>query len=205
MKAPAVKVPAVRNSSAAPADTRERLLVAAEQLLSTERYDGVSVRGICAQAGVNPAAVHYHFGSKQALVVALLEDRLGPLWAARLAAVTAEHGSVLTVVDAVIAPFVELSTDPVGRVHLQLLAQLILGRHRMEWTQRWFRIDSWVDLLPVGGEGDSRRRWMLAFDLIIMRFAAAAIEERDLSEQAVDALRDFVVAGLTATSTESGR
>ncbi|MFD6215422.1 TetR/AcrR family transcriptional regulator, partial [Nocardia salmonicida] len=61
--------------------TRQRLLIAAETLLLTEPYDEVSVRGICVAAGANAAAVHYHFGSKEALVGALIEDRLGPLWA----------------------------------------------------------------------------------------------------------------------------
>ncbi|MEU4341929.1 TetR/AcrR family transcriptional regulator [Nocardia sp. NPDC023852] len=177
--------------------TRERLLAAAERLLSTERYDDVSVRGICAEAEANPAAVHYHFGSKEALVAALLEDRLGPLWAARLAAVTARHGSVSAVVEAVIEPFVQLSGDPMGRVHLRLLAQYVLGRHTTSWHQPWFRMDSWVGLLPELSEQESRRRWMLAFDLIIMRFGRAGIDERDMSPQAVSTLRDFVVAGLT--------
>ncbi|MGO4615066.1 TetR/AcrR family transcriptional regulator [Nocardia sp. 2YAB30] len=179
------------------AATRERLLAAAERLLSTERYDDVSVRGICAEAGANPAAVHYHFGSKEALMAALLEDRLGPLWATRLAAVTARHGSVSAVVEAVIEPFVQLAADPMGRLHLRLLARYVLGRHVTSWHQPWFRIDSWVGLLPELSEQESRRRWMLAFDLIIMRFGGAGTDERGMSPQAVSTLRDFVVAGLT--------
>ncbi|MCP2297525.1 transcriptional regulator, TetR family [Nocardia amikacinitolerans] len=175
--------------------TRERLLAAAERLLLTDRYEDVSVRAICGEAGANPAAVHYHFGSKEALVVALLEERLGPLWADRLAAVSAERGSVSEIVDAVIEPFVELAADPAGRLHLRLLAQLVLGRHPLLWQQPWFRMDSWVGLLPELAEPESRRRWSFAFDLIIMSFGAG---DRDLSASAVATLRDFVVAGLAA-------
>ncbi|MFI6866189.1 TetR/AcrR family transcriptional regulator [Nocardia sp. NPDC050406] len=177
--------------TSARAGTRERLLAAAERLLLTERYDDVSVRGICTAAGTNPAAVHYHFGSKEALVAALIEDRLGPVWADRLAAVDT---SVPAVVDAVIAPFVELSADPIGRLHLRLLAQLVLGRYPMTWNRHWFHIDSWVGLLPDLSEADSRRRWRLAFHLIIGSFGAG----EDLSPASVAALRDFVIAGLTA-------
>ncbi|NEW30224.1 TetR/AcrR family transcriptional regulator, partial [Nocardia cyriacigeorgica] len=65
-------------------DTRERLLAAAERLLLESGYERVSIRAVCAAAEVNPAAVHYHFGSKQALVAALLQSRLGPLWEASL-------------------------------------------------------------------------------------------------------------------------
>lgn len=182
------------------ATTRDRLLTAAERLLLEGRYDEVSVRGICAQAGANPAAVHYHFGSKDALVAALLEERLGPVWADRLAAVTGAHESIAEVVDAVIEPFVTLAADPVGRLHLRLLAQFVLGRQVTEWRQPWFRIDAWASLLPGLSERESKRRWMLAFDLIIMRFGSA--EHRELSQEAVATLREFVVAGLTAPTGE---
>ena len=66
-------------------DTRARLLAAAESLLLDAKYDDVSIRAICSAADVNVAAVHYHFGSKKALVTALLEERLAPTWAAPLA------------------------------------------------------------------------------------------------------------------------
>lgn len=58
--------------------TRERLLTVAERLLLESGYDEVSVRAVCTAANVNPAAVHYHFGSKVGLVSALLQARLGP-------------------------------------------------------------------------------------------------------------------------------
>jgi AcrR family transcriptional regulator len=183
--------------------TRERLLLAAERLLLTGRYDDVSVRSICAEASANPAAVHYHFGSKEELVTALLEDRLGPLWAAPLSTVTAEHGSVDEIVATVIGPFLELAADPVGRLHLQLLAQFVHGRQAIGWSKPWFRLDSWASLLPGVGERESRRRWMLAFDLIIMRFGRAGAEERAMSPEAADALHEFVVAGLTAPTRDT--
>lgn len=182
--------------------TRERLLAAAERLLLTERFDDVSVRGICAAAGANPAAVHYHFGSKEALVAALLEDRLGDLWDERLAEVTAADGSVAAVVDAVLAPFLDLAEDPVGRLHLRLLAQFVLARPPTTWRRHWFRMESWIGLLPHLSAAESRRRWALAFDLIIMRFGGAGTDDRHLSEHAVATLRDFVVAGLTAPRGE---
>ncbi len=184
-----------QNVSAA---TRERLLTAAERLLLTERYDEVSVRRICAEAGANAAAVHYHFGSKEALLAALLEDRLGALWADRLTEATAAPRGVAEIVDAVLAPFTDLAADPLGRLHLRLLAQCVIGRQVLHWQQQWFRIDSWSGLLPGVDERESRYRWMLAFDLIIMRFGAAAAEDRPLSPHTAATLRDFVVAGLTA-------
>ncbi|NKY86890.1 TetR/AcrR family transcriptional regulator [Nocardia veterana] len=182
--------------------TREKLLAAAERLLLTERYEEVSVRAICVAAGANPAAVHYHFGSKEALIAALIEDRLGPLWAEGLAAATAtEPRSVPAVVDAVLEPFVGLAADPMGRLHLRLLAGLILRRRPMSWQHQWFRMESWSQLLPELTPGEARRRWQLAFDLIIVRFGST--EDYDIAAPAVATLREFVVAGLTAPSPTS--
>ncbi|MGW5224579.1 TetR family transcriptional regulator [Nocardia niigatensis] len=180
------------------ASTRERLLAAAEQLLLTEPYDEVSVRAVCAAAGANPAAVHYHFGSKEALVGALIEARLGPLWAEGLARATGGRDSVPAVVDTILAPFQELASDPLGRLHLRLLARFVLGRHLTSWQGPWFRMDSWTALLPELRASEAQRRWMLAFDLIIMRFGTPEIEDRGMPEPALTALRNFVVAGLTA-------
>src|SRR5437870_340900 len=58
------------------AATRARLVDAAERLFLEADPSSVSVRMINAAAGLNPGAVHYHFGSKDGLVLALLKDRL---------------------------------------------------------------------------------------------------------------------------------
>lgn len=189
----------IRMGEKAASATRTRLLSAAERLLLTERYEDVSVRGICVAAGANPAAVHYHFGSKESLIAALLEDRLGPLWAEGLAAATTtEPGSVSALVDAVLEPFVELAADPTGRLHLRLLAGLVLRRRPMAWQRQWFRMDSWSQLLPGVTRSEARRRWLLAFDLILMRFGST--EDYDLAPPAIATLREFVIAGLAAPS-----
>jgi AcrR family transcriptional regulator len=60
-------------------DTRQRLLDAAEHLFSREGFHNTSLRTITAGAGVNVAAVNYHFGSKEALLEAVLDRRLVPL------------------------------------------------------------------------------------------------------------------------------
>jgi AcrR family transcriptional regulator len=52
--------------------TREKLLDAAAEMLSTEGLTGLSARNVAARAGVNQALVFYHFGSVAALVEAAL-------------------------------------------------------------------------------------------------------------------------------------
>jgi AcrR family transcriptional regulator len=65
-------------------DTRTRILDSAERLFAEAGFAATSVRGITADAGVNLAAVNYHFGSKDALLVAVLERRLAPVNSERL-------------------------------------------------------------------------------------------------------------------------
>ena len=66
-------------------ETRRRILEAAEELFMQHGFEGASMRLLTAKAGVNLAAVNYHFGSKDALIEAVFQRRLDPMNAARLA------------------------------------------------------------------------------------------------------------------------
>jgi AcrR family transcriptional regulator len=57
-----------------PRDTRQNVLDTARELFARYGFDSVSVRQICAEAGVSDNAVHYHFGSKQALYQTVLKQ-----------------------------------------------------------------------------------------------------------------------------------
>ena len=66
------------------ADSAGLILDAAEELFARQGFDATSVRAVTRHAGMNPAAVHYHFGSKQVLLRALLDRRIAPLNQERL-------------------------------------------------------------------------------------------------------------------------
>ena len=53
--------------------TRTALLEAAKKVLRQNGYSGLSTRDVAAAAGVPLSQIHYHFGSKQGLVLALFE------------------------------------------------------------------------------------------------------------------------------------
>ena len=52
-------------------DTKEQILDIAERLFAEKGFAGTTLRGVIREAGVNIAAVHYHFGSKEELFVAV--------------------------------------------------------------------------------------------------------------------------------------
>jgi AcrR family transcriptional regulator len=54
-------------------DTGVALLEAARKVLRQSGYAGLSTRGVAEVAGVPLSQIHYHFGSKQGLVLALFE------------------------------------------------------------------------------------------------------------------------------------
>lgn len=65
-------------------DTKVKILDTAERLIAENGYAGTSLRQIISEAGVNLAAIHYHFGSKEELLDELIERRAGPVNAERL-------------------------------------------------------------------------------------------------------------------------
>lgn len=65
-------------------ETKDRILDAAESLFGESGVDGVSLRQITARAGVNLAAVNYHYGSKEGLVEAVFLRRTRELNRERL-------------------------------------------------------------------------------------------------------------------------
>jgi len=65
-------------------DTKNRILDAAEQQFGDRGFAETSLRDITKKAHVNLAAVNYHFGSKEALLAAVLDRRLQPINERRL-------------------------------------------------------------------------------------------------------------------------
>jgi TetR/AcrR family transcriptional regulator len=63
----------------APELSRQALLDAARDLFARREFAAVSLRQIATQAKVNPAMIHYHFGGKEGLYTAMLEERFAPL------------------------------------------------------------------------------------------------------------------------------
>lgn len=60
-------------------DIRKGILDASEYLFATQGFSATSIRAIAERVDVNPAMVHYYFGSKKKLLQAVMEHVLEPM------------------------------------------------------------------------------------------------------------------------------
>ena len=106
-------------------ETRTRILDAAEELFMQHGFEGTSMRHLTSRAGVNLAAVNYHFGSKHALIEAVFRRRLDPMNAERIAALERlEELSPEGIIRAFVAPSLSLVADAKGgRNFIRLLGR----------------------------------------------------------------------------------
>src|SRR5262245_19618622 len=96
-------------------ETRTRILDAAEELFMQHGFEGTSMRQLTAKAGVNLAAVNYHFGSKDALIEAVFRRRVDPMNAERIAALERlEDLSPENIIRAFVGPSLRLVEDAKG-------------------------------------------------------------------------------------------
>jgi AcrR family transcriptional regulator len=70
----------VRRSGRRPGnqDTKSSILEAARNAFAEKGYDKSSIRGIAADAGVDPALVHHYFGTKEKLFLATINAPINP-------------------------------------------------------------------------------------------------------------------------------
>lgn len=111
--------------------TKVAILNAAERLVAAHGFGATSLRAITAAAQVNLAAVNYHFSTKDALIVAMLNRRMKPLNEARLALLeqfekeaAGRPVAVEKILEALFRPVFEMIAHPSkgGRSFLRLMA-----------------------------------------------------------------------------------
>lgn len=117
------------------ADTRERLLDAAEEHFADRGFYGTSIAQIAASLDITKQALLHHFGSKEKLYGAVLE-RLSLSLQHRLTAIQDDHGDPLDCLTAVI-------TDFAGKDTQQAIRNQILMRELLDNSRRAQQVDAW--------------------------------------------------------------
>ena len=109
--------------------TQTKILDAAETLFMDSGFTATSFRAIARNAGVNLAAAHYHFGSKEGLFAATLHRRVAPLTANRLKALAdlearTESPTAREILNAYLRPLASLDPDsPLPRLIARLYGE----------------------------------------------------------------------------------
>jgi AcrR family transcriptional regulator len=113
-------------------ERRQLILEAAERLFAHKGINAVSLNEINKAAGQkNTSALHYHFGSREALIDAIVDQHHAGLMAqleAPLEELLAAPGrdiSLRQILSTYVAPYITLLDDERGRCHIQIVTQLL--------------------------------------------------------------------------------
>lgn len=187
-------------------DGHELLLDAALRLFAEQGIEAVSIRAVNREAGLGPASVHYHFGTKDALLDAVLH-RYGGAVIDRIKARAkelAEPGSKTDARDLVIMlaePYLDLISDQEGRgrAWVRLMSHLLqqdpdrlLDRPSAKLT--W---SAAARAYPKASASDIQRAMRMCLILLVTQLAQMPRIGRGALD--VDLLIDFLSAGLDAT------
>ncbi len=124
-------------------DTKTRILDAAGRIFAARGLEAVSLRAVTAEAGVNLAAVNYHFGSKEALLREMVRRFFAVVNTAQLATLDALP------LDATVDDLLAAYAGPVFA---------LFDAHRgQEWGTLWM-------LAASGGERPGRGMYGMQFE-----------------------------------------
>lgn len=202
-------------------DTKSTILDAAEFLMAKHGIHGVSLRAILAEADANSAALHYHFGSREAVIEAILARRGRAITLRRREMLDEldardEAPNVYDLVNAVVDPMIEtLQTEgESGRRFLRFLARLQSDRTGIHHTleERHFpdvleRVAKMLAEACPHLEGPERkRRAMMMVDTMLQSLANAEAmteewrgnEHEDALMEHAESLKSFLAGGLSA-------
>jgi AcrR family transcriptional regulator len=112
-------------------DTRETLLRTAQQMFARDGIYQVPLKRIVETAGQrNASALHYHFGGRDGLLVAITERHDGAIENERAVMLAELSGTgklddLRSLVEALVIPFAHKLATPDGREYLRIVEQLV--------------------------------------------------------------------------------
>ena len=210
--------------------TKRAVLDSAERLFAQHGFEATSLRAITAAAAANLGAVNYHFASKDALILAVLNRRMHPLNQERLALLdrfeeeaNPRPVSIEAVLEALFRPALELIARPSkgGRYVLRLMAQCLAApgaylrplveEEFAEKNRRFY--EAIRRALPALSKAEAH--WRLHFAHGVFLHTAAQSQILELSsggscrfsdvESALQRMIGFCAAGLRAPDVDAPR
>tara|TARA_Y100001934_G_scaffold278350_1_gene379355 strand:+ start:2998 stop:3609 length:612 start_codon:yes stop_codon:yes gene_type:complete len=202
------------NAQAAP-DPQELIIEAAERLLATDGPQKATVRAITEAAGVNVAAVNYHFGSRDGLMTVICARHMRPAnnrILERLQQVDRAQGIVS--VKAIFAPLV--STALTVWMHDDVLkglrdfifvdAELVQKLNVTEMSDVYQQMqDALAEACPALAPEQVRRRFSFAMATIMQVVRSHEFKRAPDEAGLIEELLTYVAGGFAADTGEEER
>ena len=169
--APAGHRPAHTGRRPGESGTRGLILAAARLEFAEGGYDGATIRGIAARAGVDPALVHHYFGAKEQLFERALELPISP--ATLLPGLLADDRERIG--EHVVTGFLTVWEDPANRpIFMAMLRSIVSNEQAAELVRRLLVKEVFGPLAAALGVPDAELRATLAgsqfIGLALMRY-----------------------------------
>ncbi len=192
-------------------DTKQKILDVTERLIAEQGYAATSMRQIMRESGVNLASIHYHFGSKEALLDQLVMRKAGPVNEKRVAllnhyVVEAGGGAVEIekILDAFFTPMVETANrNPqfvrvMGRIVVEGLLPGIVQKSFHPMYTRF--VEALRQALPELPEEELQ--WRIHFMTGVMSHTMCGAPGADFGDRIARMIR-FLAAGFRAPAGEA--
>ncbi|MEM8807020.1 MAG: TetR/AcrR family transcriptional regulator [Cyanobacteria bacterium P01_G01_bin.38] len=197
-------------------DTQTQILDAAERLFAEQGFGATSLRSIIRTAEVNLAAIHYHFGSKEKLVVATIRRMAKPIIESELQMLAVANEQTSLSVESILRAFFEPGLKVIYQTKGEqgLIQAQLMGRCRTEPTiepiaakefatvSQTF-IEALQQVLPEKSEAEIKWKFDLVIAMIIRVLCAADRPDAILRgkspeeiEVAIQQLVRFAAAGM---------
>ncbi len=212
------------------ANTKTKILDAAEKLFTEQGIDGTSLRAIIKKAGVNLAAVHYHFHSKERLIQKVFKRRINPLNQMRLELLDkyeSEAGGKPLKVEDIITAFiqpvlVEAQRSPQTAINAMQLTMQAIALPTKEIREPFHLLfddvmeqfhAAFYKSLPHLSEAEFGQRIHLVVISFVYSFLSFAhrddLDNKQFTKSELGkmglSITTFVTAGLMAPATKSGK
>jgi AcrR family transcriptional regulator len=198
-----------RSQAERTAQTRSAVIAAVVDAIAERGFQGATAQEITQRAGVTWGAVQHHFGGKDGLLLAVLEDSF-QRFAERLADVPLERASIAERVDV----FVERAWEHFRSRHFRSTFEILLnylgreehadaGDWRTAMTRAWDGVWSRV----FAGATVSRRKSLMLQHFTVSTLSGLAatlmFEGKDaiLPRQELDLVKDCLARALSASRT----
>ncbi len=184
---------------------RELLVSAALKLFAAYGIDAVSIRAVNREAGLGPASVHYHFGTKEALLEAVLElhaDMVAEQIRRAARHITAAAGTATArdLVAMLASPYQDLMDEQTDGISwVQLVGRIVQSDPKwiLDRSSTQAMRNAASSVYPNASRHDIDRAVTLCVGLLVPQLVNMQRDRRRLKDY--ELLVDFLTGGLDAT------